>query len=294
MVLSNGENDNMGKLPHKIDLIFAPPPNALKRAWEILCFCVFPGVSIYIGTKGLMIFFKLMDVIPFSYNLAFVFSAFLWYLMAICYSLLGISLVGVCNKRTYVQNINFNEHFIIMFDENLNRTAIDVDACIVERDFLGLVLFDRERQIRYSFDRSFYEAHKKKSGGALETFSRYILQWRSPLPDEDFCRRCGCDFSHASIIGCIRKTFSCICSIPAESIYPDDSVRGIMAFAQEPIGMSNVFVKSLERELGFKLSGFGIPSAETVFFGIVVRKGPRTMGEWIIQIAEKIKACNPA
>ena len=80
-----------------------------------------------------------MDVIPFSYNLAFVFSAFLWYLMAICYSLLGISLVGVCNKRTYVQNINFNEHFIIMFDENLNRTAIDVDACIVERDVGGLV-----------------------------------------------------------------------------------------------------------------------------------------------------------
>lgn len=67
-----------------------------------------------------------------------------------------------------------------------------------------------------------------------------------------------------------------------------------MAFAQESIWMSNVFVKSLERELGFKLSGFGIPSAETVFLGIVVRKGPRTMGEWIIQIAEKIKACNPA
>ena len=159
--MSNGENDNMGKLPHKIDLIFAPPPNALKRAWEILCICVFPGVSIYIGTKGLMIFFKLIDVIPFSYNLAFVFSAFLWYLMAICCALLGISLVGVCNKRTYVQNINFNEHFIIMFDENLNRTAIDVDACIVERDVGGLVLFDRKRQIRYSFDRSFYEAHKK-------------------------------------------------------------------------------------------------------------------------------------
>ena len=109
---------------------------------------------------------------------------------------------------------------------------------------------------------------------------------RTPLSDEEFCKRGGFEFSPLHIVKGVRAAMARQCNISPESIYPDDLILDVALLRKENTLPLDIAV---EDEFDCRLPF--MPKVELTFFGVVVRQGDRYIGEWILHIAEAVRAC---
>lgn len=117
-----------------------------------------------------------------------------------------------------------------------------------------------------------------------------FLAGRSALSDEEFALRTGVPFDMRHLVLAARQALATVCQIPATHIYPDDCPEAIAALVTDWDDL-NVVLR-LEELIHVSIADPGEDFPRFLSGRFFLRKwpGPKSVGEWVVQVAHHVHA----